>query len=199
MPSSPNDAIMLPIPLMRPVSELRACALPRTAGCSDSSVAMADVMMLFGPPTKHPMKHTRTAIASFDSDAEWNESSIRTMESRIMKEATTTKKKNRKSDTRYKVWNGIIDVTITGDNQMTHRMPVDHHTRWTECQRRTRSVSFRRHIAMTTSSRLLAMNIFLKESRVTRKTYKRHIDTITVVAVASGRPCQWLSKYSTKR
>ena len=44
------------LPLMMPVTVPRLLLLPLMDGSSARSAATADVMMLLGPPTKHPMK-----------------------------------------------------------------------------------------------------------------------------------------------
>lgn len=60
---SARAAMIEPLPLMMPVTVPNALAFPLIVGCSDKSAATADVMMLFGPPTRHPMIPSRISRA----------------------------------------------------------------------------------------------------------------------------------------
>ena len=48
----PIEAVMEPVPLMRPVTVPRDLLFPRTDGCDAKSAATADVMMLLGLSAK---------------------------------------------------------------------------------------------------------------------------------------------------
>lgn len=57
--SSPIEAVMLPHPLMRPVTVPSDLLLPRTLGWDAKSAATADVMMLFGLQAKRKARRAR--------------------------------------------------------------------------------------------------------------------------------------------
>ena len=58
-----------PLPFIIPVTVPRALAFPLMVGCSDKSAATAEVMMLLGPPTRHPITPRRINRAGADKDS----------------------------------------------------------------------------------------------------------------------------------
>lgn len=59
MANNPIDAVILPVPLIKPVTVPKDLLLPRTDGCEAKSAATADVMILLGL-----MKHKKATKLS---------------------------------------------------------------------------------------------------------------------------------------
>lgn len=58
MANKPIDAVILPVPLIKPVTVPNDLLLPRTDGCEAKSAATADVIMLLGL-SRGPSKNER--------------------------------------------------------------------------------------------------------------------------------------------
>ena len=58
-----------PLPFIIPVTVPRALAFPLIVGCSDKSAATAEVIILFGPPTRQPITPSRIKRVDADRDS----------------------------------------------------------------------------------------------------------------------------------